>query len=90
LQTIRFGFLRRPPALRDDRQRGLADACCRKARESPLAGVPAYGPGGGLTLVPLLPWRNVLAPGLDWLREARAIARDSINGGCITYIAFSL
>jgi hypothetical protein len=57
---------------------------------SALAGVPAYGPGGGLTLVPLSPWRNVVAPGLGGLREARAIARDSMNGCCMTYTAFSL
>jgi hypothetical protein len=46
--------------------------------------------GCGLTVVHPLPWRNVVAPGLGGLGEARAIARDSINGGRITYTAFSL
>jgi hypothetical protein len=90
LQTIRICFLRRPPALRDGRQRALADACCRKVHECPLAGGPGYGPGSGLALVHLLPWRNVVASFLGWLREALAIARDSINGGCITYTALSM
>jgi len=68
----------------------LADACCVKERECPLAGVPAYGPGVGLTAVHLRPWRNVVAPCRGGLREARAIARDSMNGCCMTYTAFGL